>query len=45
MGAGDDAVTLADAATIGPSLFINGGAGTDTFTGNRTRTGLTLVSF
>ena len=44
MGAGDDSVTLDDAATIA-TMLINGGTGTDTFTGTATRTGLTLVSF
>jgi hypothetical protein len=44
MGAGADTVTVDDAATIA-TLFINGGTGTDTFVGTRTRTGLTLVSF
>jgi hypothetical protein len=44
MGAGTDSVTLNDAATI-TKLLASGGAGTDTFTGNKTRSGLTLVSF
>jgi hypothetical protein len=44
MGAGADAVTLDDAATI-LTMLINGGTGTDVFTGTTTRTGLTLISF
>lgn len=44
MGAGADTVTLHDDAKF-LSLLINGGSGTDTFNGNRTRTGLTLISF
>jgi hypothetical protein len=44
MGSGDDAVTLDDGAKFG-RLLINGGTGTDTFTGTKTRTGLTVVSF
>lgn len=44
MGAGTDAVTLDDAATIA-TMLINGGSGTDTFTGTPTRTGLRLISF
>lgn len=44
MGAGADKFTLNNAAVIS-TLTANGGDGTDTFVGNRTRTGLTLVSF
>src|SRR5262249_20155044 len=44
MGAGADRVTLDDAATI-TTLFVNGGRGTDTFSGMTPRTGLTLTSF
>ncbi len=44
MGAGADAVTLDDAATIS-TLLINGGLGTDTFTGTKGRAGLTLLNF
>jgi hypothetical protein len=44
MGAGNDKVTLDDSATI-TTLLANGGSGTDTFVGTRTRNGLTLVSF
>jgi hypothetical protein len=35
-------VTVDEAATLG-RLLINGGTGTDTFTGTKTRTGLTVV--
>lgn len=44
LGAGTDTATVDDAATIA-TLLLNGGSGTDTFNGTRTRTGLTLVSF
>ena len=44
LGSGNDAVAL-DAAAGLVTLLLNGGTGTDTFTGTRTRTGLTLVSF
>lgn len=44
MGAGADSVTLDDAATF-TALLINGGTGTDVFTGTATRAGLTLLSF
>lgn len=44
MGAGADKVTLDDSATIA-NLLLNGGSGTDTFVGTRTRTGLTVRSF
>ena len=44
LGAGNDTLTLDDAAVI-TSLIANGGPGTDTFVGTKTRTGLTLVSF
>jgi hypothetical protein len=44
MGPGNDSVTLDDAASI-TTMFINGGFGTNTFTGTKTRTGLTLFGF
>jgi hypothetical protein len=44
MGAGADNLTLDDAATFG-TLFINGGTGTDVFTGTTTKPGLTVLSF
>lgn len=44
LGAGNDAATLETAATI-VTMLINGGTGTDTFTGTSPRTGLTLISF
>ncbi len=44
LGAGADAITLDDGAGI-TTLLINGGTGSDTFNGTKTRNGLTLVSF
>jgi hypothetical protein len=44
LGAGNDKFTLDDAATI-TTMLANGGSGTDTFVGTKTRTGLKLVSF
>jgi hypothetical protein len=44
LGAGNDTCTVDDAATIA-TLVVNGGSGTDTFVGTKTKTGLKLVSF
>ena len=44
MGPGNDSVTLDNAATFN-TLLINGGTGTNTFTGTPGRTGLRLVGF
>jgi len=44
VGAGNDSVTLSDNAAI-TTMLINGGTGTNAFTGTATRTGLTLVGF
>ena len=44
MGAGVDLATLDDGASF-TTLLLNGGSGADIFTGTRTRTGLTLISF
>jgi fibronectin-binding autotransporter adhesin len=44
MGAGNDSVTLDNAATIS-TLLIDGGPGTNTFTGTKNRPGLTLIDF
>jgi fibronectin-binding autotransporter adhesin len=44
LGAGNDSVTLSDNAAI-TTMLINGGAGSNTFTGTATRAGLTLVNF
>src|SRR5262249_52899676 len=44
MASGNDTVNLNNAATI-TTLLSNGGTGTDTFIGNKSKTGLTLVSF
>jgi hypothetical protein len=44
LGKGDDTLTLDDMASI-TKLVANGGAGTDTFVGNKTRAGLKLEGF
>jgi hypothetical protein len=44
MGNGDDSVNLDNAAAF-TTLVINGNTGTDTFVGDKSKTGLTLASF
>lgn len=44
LGAGNDKLTVDDAATIA-TLTANGGSGTDTFVGTKTRTGVTVAGF